>query len=136
MSPRTIFLSKLMGLFAGIIAITMAANREATVTAFVMLVHDPAALWVTGMVAVAAGLALVLCHNVWSGGAPTVVVTVVGWLTLLKGIAVLALPLQTVVALSGWLRSAAFLYVDAAVLLALGIYLASAGFKASRRRGP
>jgi hypothetical protein len=76
----------------------------------------------------AAGLALVLCHNVWSGGAPAVVVTVVGWITLLKGIAVLALPPQALALLPQYLESPAFYYGDAAAILALGLYLDFVGF--------
>ncbi len=130
MSPRTVFLAKLIGLFATIIAGAMVVNRDATMTAFVMLVRDPPTLWVTGMLAVAAGLALVLCHNVWSGGAATVVVTLFGWLVLLKGIFVLALPPVMFVGVSEWVRSPAFFYADAACILALGLYLAFAGFRA------
>ena len=135
MTPRTIFLAKLMGLFAIALALAMVGNRGATAAAFVMLLRDPAALWLAGMAGLAAGLALVLCHNVWSGGAPTVVVTVVGWVILVKGVALLLVPLPpgTLAALSGALLNPAFLYADSAFLFALGLYLAVAGFKASRR---
>src|SRR5690348_14216277 len=40
----------------------------------------------------AAGTALVIGHNVWSGGVLPVVVTLLGWLTLIKGIALMAMP--------------------------------------------
>ena len=43
----------------------------------------------SGMVATAAGIAVVLGHNVWSGGALPVVVTLVGWAALLMGVALL-----------------------------------------------
>jgi hypothetical protein len=33
----------------------------------------------SGMVATSAGLAVVLAHNIWNGGALPVVVTLVGW---------------------------------------------------------
>ena len=39
----------------------------------------------SGMVATAAGLAIVLGHNVWSGGALAIAVTLFGWAALLKG---------------------------------------------------
>jgi len=46
-------------------------------------------------VALCAGLALVLAHNVWSGGALPILVTIVGWISLLKGLMILILPPQT-----------------------------------------
>ena len=37
---------------------------------------------------------MVLGHNVWSGGALPVAVTALGWLTLIKGVALMATPPQ------------------------------------------
>jgi hypothetical protein len=39
-------------------------------------------LFVVGVIAVAAGLAMVLGHNVWSGGVLPVVITLTGWLLI------------------------------------------------------
>jgi len=135
MSPRTIFLSRLIGLFTTVLAITMVANRDTTAASFVALVRDPAALWLAGMIGVAAGSALVLGHNRWSGGGVTVAVTAVGWIVLLKGILVLALPLRTIAALYDGLMSPAFFSADAAFLLVLGLALAVAGFRATAPQG-
>ena len=44
------------------------------------------------MLTLVAGLAIVLAHNVWRGGAMAVVVTVLGWLLLLKGAALVVIP--------------------------------------------
>jgi hypothetical protein len=41
------------------------------------------------IVTVAIGLALVLGHNVWSGGPLAIAVTLMGWATLVKGLALL-----------------------------------------------
>jgi hypothetical protein len=136
MSPRTLFLSRLIGLFTTVIALSMIANRDGTLTAFITLLHDPAALWVTGVLGLGAGLALVLCHTQWSGGAPAIVVTLVGWITLIKSILVLVLPHDWLGAMSDWLQSPAFFYADAAFILALGLYLTSAGFRTSHRQTP
>ena len=44
--------------------------------------HDPALIFVSGVLFVA-GLVIVRAHNIWTAGWP-VLVTVVGWLVLLK----------------------------------------------------
>ena len=134
MTPRTAYLAKLTGLFYTVIGLTMAVNRESSLAAFLALASDPAALWLSAMTGMAAGLALVLGHNVWTGGAPTVVVTILGWIVTLKCAAVLMLPAGTMSALAAWLKSPAVYYGDAIAILALGAYLTAAGFRASDNR--
>ena len=45
-----------------------------------------------GVFALIVGLAIVLGHNVWSGGAAPAIVTLVGWASLVKGLLILFLP--------------------------------------------
>ena len=85
MSARTIFLSRLIGLYLILISLAMIAHKQATVDSMNALVHNAPVLFVVGVIAVAAGLAMVLGHNVWSGGVLPVVVTLTGWLMLIKG---------------------------------------------------
>ena len=47
---------------------------------------------ILGVITLAAGLAMVLPHNIWSGGVLAVIVTLVGWLALIKGLFFLFLP--------------------------------------------
>jgi vacuolar-type H+-ATPase subunit I/STV1 len=89
-SKETRFLSRLFGVYCLIIALAMLAQREATVLTINALLHDRPLMYVLGVLCLFAGLAMVLIHNVWSGGAAAVVVTVMGWLTLLKGVAFVA----------------------------------------------
>ncbi len=65
MSRTTIYLSRLMGLFAIVFAVSLVLHHELAN----LLFTDRTLLLMLGMLAVAAGLAMVLSHNVWSGGA-------------------------------------------------------------------
>src|ERR1700681_4999138 len=85
MSARTTFLGRLIGLYLILISLAMAAHKQATVESMNALVHNPPVLFVVGVISMAAGLAMVLGHNVWSGGVLPVVVTLTGWLLLIKG---------------------------------------------------
>jgi vacuolar-type H+-ATPase subunit I/STV1 len=85
MSTRTLFLSRLIGLCCVIASLTMFVRGPAFVDAVMLLLKDPPLMLFVGIVTVAAGLAMVLAHNLWSGGALTVVVTVLGWTSLIKG---------------------------------------------------
>ena len=53
--------------------------------------HDPGLIFVSGILLLVAGLAIVRVHNVWSGGW-RVVVTVLGWLAVISGILRMLLP--------------------------------------------
>lgn len=91
------------------------------------IVNTPALLFIVGLMTMAAGLATVLGHNVWHGGTLPVVVTVLGWMTLVKGV-VLFIP-GAVMGFWGDLQYERFYYVYAAISLVIGAYLAIAGFK-------
>jgi hypothetical protein len=69
MSPRTPFLGKLLGLYLIAVSLSMFAHAQATVEIMKAIVQDPPLLFVTGLMGVTAGLAIILAHNVWSGGA-------------------------------------------------------------------
>jgi hypothetical protein len=83
MSTRTLFLSKLLGLYCVLAALSMFTHKRATVKTVTALVHNPPVLFIAGVNTFVAGLAMIVSHNVWSGGVLPVVVTLVGWLTLI-----------------------------------------------------
>jgi hypothetical protein len=129
MTERTAFLGKLIGIYCVLVAIATGINKQATLQTVMALVRDAPLLFVFGLIVVAVGLALVLRHNVWSGGALPVIVTIVGWLTLLKGLAFLFFPPPAAVGIVVWGPVyEQYFYVDVGVVLVLGIYLTYAGF--------
>jgi hypothetical protein len=132
MPARTIFLAKLIGLYCIVIAIAMSLDKPATVNAVVALVGSPPLVFLVGLIVVAAGLAMVLSHNVWRGSALAVAVTIIGWLTLVKGALFLFTPAPIAGGFIVW--GAAYerwFYLDVALAFALGIYLTYAGFRAT-----
>ena len=81
-----------------------------------------------GAVAVAAGLAMVLGHNVWSGGPLAIVVTLVGWLILAKGLVLIFLTPEGIAAYFDALHYEQLFVVYAAITLIVGAYLTYGGF--------
>lgn len=130
MQTRTLFLSKLIGLYCILIPPCLAIHRQATVGSASGLWHNPPLMLVVGIFTVIGGLAMVLAHNLWCGGALRVVVTLVGWLTLLKGLWFLLLPngADTELILN-WLRDPTVFYVCMTPTFLIGIYLTYEGFK-------
>jgi hypothetical protein len=133
--PRTIYLSRLLGLFLLVLAVAEVIQRSTLAATAIEFANSPALLLISGMLTLVAGLAIVLAHNVWRGGATPVVVTVLGWLLLLKGAALVVIPPA---AWDGIVQASHFadLYGLYGVLpLVLGVYLTFAGFRADGSRG-
>jgi hypothetical protein len=76
MSRLTVFLARFIGLFTVVLVVALLVRGSATVEA---AVADAPVMLVYAIISLAAGVAMILGHNVWSGGALPVVVTLVGW---------------------------------------------------------
>ncbi len=134
MLQRTAFLGKLLGLYCIALSLSMFAHPQATVEVMREIIHDPPLLFIAGLLGVTAGLAIVLAHNVWSGGAPPIIVTLFGWASLIKGLLVLLLSPETEsrIFIVG-LRYEQYPGLYAALLLLVRAYLTYAGFTSITR---
>jgi hypothetical protein len=109
-------------------SLSLITHKHATVETMTALVHNSPLLLTFGMVFLTAGLAIVLGHNVWSGGALPVVVTVVGWLLLIRGLILLFLSPEAAVGIFAGLHFEHLFYLYFAVSLTVGVYLTYGGF--------
>jgi len=129
MSPRTLFLSKLIGLYCILIGLSMMTRGQATVETVTVLLQNPSMVLILGVITLGAGLAMVLAHNIWTGGALVVVVTVVGWIALIKSLFFLFLSPEMEAGLFlGQLHYRQLFYLYTAISLVLGAYLTYSGF--------
>jgi len=120
----------MLGLYCLIVSLIMFTHKLAMVEIENTLVHSPAMLFIAGIITLVAGLAIVVGHNVWSGGAAPVTVTLLGWISLIKGVLLLS-PGTT----SGFWDSLHYqqlYYVYASISFVLGAYLTYAGFRIQR----
>jgi hypothetical protein len=128
MSQRTAFLGRLIGAYSILVSLSMITHKQATIERVTALLNNPPLLFLVGVMAVIPGLAMVLGHNVWSGGPLPVIVTVIGWLTLIKGALFLFLSPE---AESGFFLGALhyqqYFYLYVSIGLVLGIYLTYGG---------
>ena len=133
MSLTTRFLCRLLGLYCLIIGVAMIARPQATMHTVTLLLVDPPLLYVLGVILIFAGLAMVLVHNLWRGGVAPVVVTVIGWLTLAKGLLLIgAAPMPAASLYLEQLRYQQLYPLYTVLTLALGAYLSYAGFRGAR----
>src|SRR5580700_7649938 len=131
MDEPTVFLSRLIGLVALIIAVPMVIDKQSMMSTFGLVVEDRCLLLVLGMASVVAGAAIVLLHNVWRKGLWPLVVTLCGWVLLLRGVLILFLPADVISSLIGTLHVGDYYYAYAAIPLIVGAYLCLRGFTAS-----
>ena len=134
MPPLTTFLAKLLGLFSIVIGLAMIARRQEMVASVDALVHSPTFLLIAGLIALTIGLAMVLAHNIWSGGVLPIIATIIGWLILIRGLILAFLPAAMVANLFEAMHFSRLLYLYASISVVLGIYLTFAGFRGGERR--
>jgi len=124
MPSRTVFLGRLIGLFCILYSLSMLTHKQATVGAVTSLLHDVPTMFIVGLFGVITGLAMVLGHNVWSGGALPVIVTLCGWATLIKSLLILFLsPEAESRFFLGSLHYEQLFYFYAAFSILLGAYM-------------
>jgi hypothetical protein len=90
-------------------------------------VDSPALLFLTGIMTLILGFVLVAYHNVWVMGW-TVIITIFGWLALIKGMMILIFP-GFYASISGRMKmSMGFMRGYAVVVLLIGVFMLLLGF--------
>jgi hypothetical protein len=133
MSRLTIFLARFIGLFTVLLVIAFFMRGSAMIQA---TVADGPVMLAYAIISLATGIAIVVGHNVWSGGALPVVVTLVGWLILAKGLLLLLLTPEVLTGVFARMQYGEHIYLYLAPALATGLYLTWAGFTAPTQRTP
>jgi len=130
MSPLTIYLAKLLGLYCVILALAMMVRGQGGAAAMKALVANPSLLLFVEVIGLALGLAMVLGHNIWSGGTLPVVVTLIGWLIVIRSTVLLGLSPEATMKLVDSLQYEKRFYIYMGATLVVGLYLTYAGFSA------
>ena len=130
MSPLTLFLGRFLGLSCFLMCTVLAARPKASLEAMSSMMESSGLRLVTGIFIMAGGAAMVVGHNVWSGGALPVAVTLLGWLTLRKGVALMATPPHGLTAFYNALHYPARFRLYMAVAFAFSAWLTVTAFRA------
>jgi len=130
MKPLTIFLGRLLGLFTLITSFWLLVERQNAVSTIPALLGNRPAMVIFAIIALAGGLAIVLAHNIWSGGALPILVTLIGWVMLVRGVLFLFLPPEATLGILAAMQFERLFYVYLAIPFVLGIYLTYLAFTA------
>jgi ribose/xylose/arabinose/galactoside ABC-type transport system permease subunit len=123
----THFLARLLGLFCIVISVMMLSRRQVMLAIVRRCIQNQALLFLVEILGLAAGLAIVLGHNIWSNGLLPFIVTLIGWLTLIRSIILLFLSPEAIERFIKAVRYEQNYYLFTAIPLLIGLYLTAAG---------
>ena len=124
----SIFLAKVLGLYFIIGALIVLVKNKEMHKMIDGFTDNLALLYVTGIITTILGLMMVVSHNIWDNSW-RVIITLIGWLVLLKGLTFLFLPKKMMLKFAKSFRWSKEWYIVVAIIMALfGVYLASKGF--------
>jgi hypothetical protein len=112
------------------IAVGMLVNHRRTMAAIDEMARSGPWMLFSGMVATAVGLAMVLGRQVWTGGVLSILVTLMGWAALLKGLTLLLVPGGRVAAVYKGAGLERYFRAWMVALLALGLWMTWLAFSA------
>lgn len=119
------FLARLIGLMFIVAGAFVLINKDRIRSIVNSLHNDPALLTIAGMMNVLMGLLIVLSHNVWTGW--PILITVIGYLIIVKGLLRLFAPEQNTELTNKMLEGQGTVITGGATLV-VGIILTLIGF--------
>ncbi|MBU0578031.1 hypothetical protein KJ742_04575 [Patescibacteria group bacterium] len=125
----SIFLAKLIGLIYLVLGVGLAVNPKYYHKMFNDLLNDTPLMYLSGILAFIGGLLLVIFHNVWVESW-AIVITVFGWLLLIKGALLIMFPSTMKKISRSLFQSSDPFLVDSLIIIILGLIFAYFGFLA------
>ena len=123
----SILIARLLGPILVVAGLAGLINPKAVQEMGQEFLGSRALIFLAGVLALVAGLAIVNTHNLWVAGWP-VVITIFGWLAILGGILRMAFPALTQTIGKAMLGNRALLRVAGGAQLVLGAYLMFVGY--------
>jgi hypothetical protein len=123
----SIYLAQLIGPVILVAAIGLFLNRAGYKAMAQEFVRSPALLYLSGVLTMTAGVAILLAHNLWVADW-RVLITIFGWLAAIGGAARIVLPGRTRAIGEKMLDKPAWMTVGGAVWLAAGALLSFFGY--------
>ena len=126
---NSILLAKILGPYFVIVAIGLMLNPKFYQGMMEDFLKNSALLYLGGVLALIFGIVVVLFHNVWVTGWQ-VIITIFGWMGLIKGIWLIVFPNSTGKLTHFYQKKPAILKVHMLIVLAIGMLLTIKGYSA------
>jgi hypothetical protein len=128
MSPLTLFIAKLLGAVLITMAAVLAARGSTLAQTARRMIADPGAVMLAGSFRIGLGLAIMIGHDVWTGGALPVAVTLFGWGLYFSGLLLLFATPERLIAMVDGMKLDRNMWVYALGVGLVGLYFLGAGF--------
>jgi len=121
------FLARLIGPFLVVIGIGLLINGDVYQQMATQFLQNLGLIYVSGLLALVAGLAIVNTHNVWTGDWRTII-TILGWAAAIGGAVRIMFPQFVETVGTNMLAQRSLIIGAWVVLLALGAWLCFVGY--------
>ncbi|MFH0840944.1 MAG: hypothetical protein V1865_03135 [bacterium] len=115
------FLAKIMGIYFLIVGISILIKGRAIFKKMDQII-DNGLMYYLAIISLIIGLLIVGSHNIWTGGFEVILVTIIGWLALLKGAFYMIMPDKPMIKLLKVFSSNTWCTIGGIVAIIIGIY--------------
>jgi cytochrome bd-type quinol oxidase subunit 2 len=126
------FLAKALGIYLLIVGLSMILNMQHFIRILNSLIHNEPLMFVTGFFTLILGVLFVLSHNIWQWNW-RVIITIIAWITLIKGASILLYPQFINKTTILFMYSPTSSYITASIDVVLGILLCYFGFRSHKQ---
>ena len=88
-------IAQILGIILLIMGLSLMINKKGVASLLEEVSKSVGLLWIYGFIALSMGAVMVTLNNYWTSGLP-LFITILGWLTLIKGIYILVFPATTI----------------------------------------
>lgn len=92
---NSIAITQVLGAIFAIMGLSVVIDRKNLSVALDKVSEDRGFLWLWGFLILTMGAVIIVMNNVWTSGLP-LLITILGWLTLIKGAFLLLLPIPAI----------------------------------------
>ena len=124
----SLFLATLIGPLCLVIGLALLINPAAFRTLAGEFLDSPALMFLSGVITLPAGLAIVLTHNVWAGDW-RILITILGWLAVVAGTTRMLAPQRMAAVGRTLIANPLPLHISTAVYLLFGALLCFFGYR-------
>jgi hypothetical protein len=122
----TIILSQILGIIVTVFGLSVLVNKKSIIALLDDTKASQGVLWMLGFITLLLGALMVVFHTNWNPGLPTFV-TILGWLTLAKGVITLVFPEYTRSKYQKWVGQKSIL-TTGIITLGIGLLFLYFGF--------
>lgn len=126
--PLTHFLAQLIGLLLLSIGVSLLFQGKVFMKALNDITENRTTLFMVGVVLFFCGLSIVLAHNIWNAGFLSLVITLIGWVLILRGLASMFIPGHGITRMVRWFKVEEFSWAYGILVMVIGAYLTYSGF--------